>query len=89
LIHSLKATASPRQQQQISEEAAVYDSQSYLIDNLTQIGGEDSGESERRNRIPGRLIKTMETPRELRALISYLRQQEAEVLEAMQRLLDA
>lgn len=60
----------------------MYDSQS-CIDNWTQLGGESRGGIRRRP------LKTMETQQELEALICYLRQQEADVLDAMQRLQDS
>jgi len=60
---------------------------SSIIDTWPHLGGENYRERELRGRIPGRRrIKPMNTPRELKALISYLRQQEAGVLDAFQRL---
>lgn len=61
----------------------MYDSQSYITEDRTQPGGESC------RGIRLRPIKTMETQQELAALICYLRQQEADILEAMQRLRDA
>ncbi|MHB8790129.1 MAG: hypothetical protein ACYDBT_09640 [Desulfobulbaceae bacterium] len=66
----------------------MYDNKSYLIDSWTELGGESRGEIERWDSIRCRPIKTMETQRELKALICYLRQQEADVLDAMRRLRD-
>jgi hypothetical protein len=85
LIHLVEfgsGTAFSGRRQQLSEEIAMYDSQSYITDNRAQPGGESCRGIRRRP------IKTMETQRELKALICYLRQQEADVLDAMQRLRD-
>lgn len=48
-----------------------------------------AGSEQRRVREKGDRLKTMHTPRELMALVSYLRQQEAKVLDTMQQLQDA
>lgn len=48
-----------------------------------------AGSERRRVREKGVRLKTMHTPLELMALVSYLRQQEAKVLDTMQQLQDA
>lgn len=63
--------------------------QSMIIGNLTQFGDESCQFREIMSRGRSKPRKRMETPRELMALISYLRQQEAGVRDAMQQLQDA
>lgn len=67
----------------------MYERLSLIIGNQDREGDQSCQFRELRGRIRRKRKKTMETPRELMALISYLRQQEAGVLDAMQRLQDA
>jgi len=73
----------------IIEESGMCDRQSMIIGNQAQFANESCQFREIMSRGRSKPRKRMETPRELMALISYLRQQEAGVLDAMQRLQDA
>lgn len=60
-----------------------------IIGPLPQADGENRRVREKGDRMRRKRVKTMHAPRELMALVSYLRQQEAKVLDTMQQLQDA
>lgn len=64
----------------------MYTNQFCIIGPRSAAGGENRRKEDRSRR---KRLKTMHTPRELMALVSYLRQQEAKVLDTMQQLQDA
>jgi phage terminase Nu1 subunit (DNA packaging protein) len=67
----------------------MYGKHSLIMGSQARLAEQSCQLCERRGRIRNKRKKTTETLRELMALISYLRQQEAAVLDAMQRLRDA
>ena len=67
----------------------MYTNQFCIIDPGPKAGGENRRVRTEWDRMKRKRPKTMHVPRELMALVSYLRQQEARVLDAMQQLQDA